>query len=372
MKIARVSTHHAAIPYAYDGPRHAVGGQSWTTLDMLLVRIETRGGLVGWGEAFGHGCIPATKAALDTLVAPWLLGRDATDIGGIGHGLAQAMHLFGRNGPLTYAMAGVDIALWDIAGKRAGLPLHDLLGGAQRRSVPAYASLLGYGAPDATARNAAAAAAEGYSAIKLHEVDVPCVRAARDALGLDAVLMDDVNCPWTPAEALDHATRLCPLGLHWLEEPIWPPDDHRSLAAVRRAAGIPIAAGENVGGLHGFADLFASGAVDVAQPSVAKLGVTVFRQVLALAEAYGVRVVPHCAYFGPGYLASLHLAATLAEAPLERLWLTLEASPFGPWLDAPGGVAQVPPGPGLGCDPDEAVLERYRRAPVGEAREAHP
>jgi len=372
MKIARVSTHHAAIPYAYDGPRHAVGGQSWTTLDMLLVRIETRGGLVGWGEAFGHGCIPATKAALDTLVAPWLLGRDATDIGGIGHGLAQAMHLFGRNGPLTYAMAGVDTALWDIAGKRAGLPLHDLLGGAQRRSVPAYASLLRYGAPDATARNAEAAAAEGYAAIKLHEVDVPCVRAARDALGPDAVLMDDVNCPWTPSEALDHAARLRPLHLHWLEEPVWPPDDHRSLAAVRRAAGIPVAAGENVGGLQGFADLFASGAVDVAQPSVAKLGITVFRQVLALAEAHGVRVVPHCAYFGPGYLASLQLAATLANAPLERLWLTLEASPFGPWLDAPGGVAKLPPGPGLGCDPDEAVLERYRRAPVGEAREGHP
>ena len=114
---------------------------------MLLVRIETHGGLVGWGEAFGHGCIPATKAALDTLVAPWLLGRDASDIGGIAHGLAQAMHLFGRNGPLTYAMAGVDTALWDIAGKRAGLPLHDLLGGARRRTVPAYASLLRYGDP---------------------------------------------------------------------------------------------------------------------------------------------------------------------------------------------------------------------------------
>ena len=372
MRIARVSTHHAAIPYAYDGPRHAVGGQSWTTLDMLLVRIETHGGLVGWGEAFGHGCIPATKAALDTLVAPWLLGRDATDIGGIGYGLAQAMHLFGRNGPLTYAMAGVDIALWDIAGKRAGLPLYNLLGGAQRRAVPAYASLLRYGTPDSTARNAAAAAAEGYAAIKLHEVDVFCVGAAREALGPDVMLMDDVNCPWTLAEALDRAARLRPLGLHWLEEPVWPPDDHRSLASFRRAAGIPVAAGENVGGLHGFADLFASGAVDVVQPSVAKLGITVFRQVLALAEVHGVRVVPHCAYFGPGYLASLHLAAGMADAPLERLWLTLEDSPFGPWLTAPGGVAAVPPGPGLGCDPDEAVLERYRRAPVSEAREGHP
>jgi L-alanine-DL-glutamate epimerase-like enolase superfamily enzyme len=369
VKIARVSTHHAAIPYAYDGPRHAVGGQSWTTLDMLLVRIETRGGLVGWGEAFGHGCIPATKAALDTLVGPWLLGRDASDIGGIADGLAQAMHLFGRNGPLIYALAGVDIALWDIAGKRAGLPLHALIGGTRRDRLPCYASLLRYGEPALTARNAAAAAAEGYAAVKLHEVDVAAVRAARDALGPDVPLMDDVNCPWSVAEALRHAALLRPINLHWLEEPVWPPEDHHGLAQVRVAGGIPIAAGENVGSLYGFADLFAAAAIDVAQPSVAKIGITEFRRVQALAAQHGVRVVPHCAYLGPGYLASLHLAATMAEAPLERLWLTLEASPFGDWLSAPGGVAAVPMAPGLGCDPDEAVLERYRRAPVGVVEE---
>jgi L-alanine-DL-glutamate epimerase-like enolase superfamily enzyme len=369
VKIARVSTHHAAIPYAYDGPRHAVGGQSWTTLDMLLVRIETRGGLVGWGEAFGHGCIPATKAALDTLVGPWLLGRNASDIGGIAEGLGQAMHLFGRNGPLIYALAGVDIALWDIAGKHAGLPLHALIGGARRDRIPCYASLLRYGEPALTARNAAAAAAEGYAAVKLHEVDVAAVRAARDALGPDVPLMDDVNCPWSVAEALHHAALLRPLHLQWLEEPVWPPEDHHGLARVRVAGGIPIAAGENVGSLHGFADLFAAAAIDVAQPSVAKIGITEFGRVQALATKRGVRVVPHCAYFGPGYLASLHLAATMAEAPLERLWLTLEASPFGGWLDAPGGHAAVPTAPGLGCDPDEAVLERYRRAPIGLVEE---
>jgi D-galactarolactone cycloisomerase len=368
MKIARVTTHHAAIPYGYDGKRHAVGGQDWTTLDMLLVRIETRGSLVGWGEAFGHGCIPATKAALDTLVAPWLLGRDASLIGEIAHDLAQAMHLFGRNGPLSYAMAGVDIALWDILGKRAGLPLHDLLGGARRRSLPVYASLLRYGDPARTARNAAAAQAEGYAAVKLHEILPAAVLAAREALGPDATLMDDVNCPWTVTQALEHERLLRPAALHWLEEPVWPPEDTAGLARVR-AAGTPIAAGENVATAQGFADLFAAGAVDVAQPSVAKIGVSELRRVMTLADAHGARVVPHCAYFGPGYLASLHIAATLPEQPLERLWLSLEASPFAGWLDAPGGMAAVPTGPGLGCDPDEAILQRYSRAPVGEARE---
>lgn len=367
--IARVSTHHAGIPYAYDGPRHAVGGQDWHTLDMLLVRIETEGGLVGWGEAFGHGAIPATKAALDTLVAPWLIGRDATRIGTIADELAQAMHLFGRNGPLIYAAAGVDIALWDIAGKRAGLPLHDLIGGARQPTVPVYASLLRYGDPARTGRNAAAAQQQGYCAIKLHEIDTSCVLAARDAIGPDIALMDDVNCPWTVSEALEHARALAPAALHWLEEPVWPPEDAAGLARVR-AAGVPIAAGENVGSLGGFDALFAAGAVDVAQPSVAKIGITETLRVLALAAARSVRVVPHCAYFGSGYLASLHLAATLPEQPLERLFVTLEASPFETWLDAPGGMASLPTGPGLGCDPDPAVLERYRRAPVGDTRKS--
>ncbi|MGI4955441.1 MAG: mandelate racemase/muconate lactonizing enzyme family protein [Janthinobacterium lividum] len=367
LAITRVSTHHAGIPYAYDGPRHAVGGQGWTTLDMLLVRIETAGGLVGWGEAFGHGAIPATKAALDTLVAPWLLGRDASQISAIADGLSQAMHLFGRNGPLTYAIAGVDIALWDMAGKRAGLPLHDLLGGARRRTLPVYASLLRYGDPARTARNAAAARDEGYSAVKLHEIDPACVLAARAALGPEAVLMDDVNCPWTVAEALEQARLLRPAALHWLEEPVWPPEDVAGLARVR-AAGAMTAAGENIGTAAGFAALFEARAADVAQPSVAKISITETLRVVALAAAAGVRVVPHCAYFGPGYLASLHLAATMAEAPLERLWVALEASPFDAWLEAPGGVASLPTGPGLGCDPDPAILDRYRQSPTGETR----
>ena len=367
-QITRVTTHHAAIPYSYDGPRHELGGKAWTTLDMLLVRIETDDGTVGWGEAFGHGCIPATKAALETLVGPWLLGKDAAYIEGIADGLAKAMHLFGRNGPLSYAMAGVDIALWDMAGKRAGQPLHALLGGARRRELPVYASLLRYADPATTARSAAAAAAEGYMAIKLHQVDPPSVLAAREAVGPDLLLMDDVNCPWTEAEALENAHAMAPVKLHWLEEPVWPPEDVQTLARVRHAAAVPIAAGENIATVQGFADLFAAGAVDVAQPSVAKIGITECCRVVSLAEMHGVRVVPHCAYFGPGYLASLHLAATMSEAPLERLWVKLEASSFGTWLDATGGIAHVPDRPGLGCDPDDAVLERYRRAPVGEVR----
>ena len=147
MRITQVSAVTLAIPYAYDGPRHSVAGKDWVTMDTLLVRVDTDAGLVGWGEAFGHGAIPATRTALETLVAPWMRGCDADDIAGTMLAAQQAMHLYGRGGPVTYALSGVDIALWDLAGKRAGLPLHRLLGDAPASTVPAYASLLRYGDP---------------------------------------------------------------------------------------------------------------------------------------------------------------------------------------------------------------------------------
>ena len=359
MRIVSVGTTVLAIPYAYDGPRHQVAGKEWNTLDILLVRVETEDGLVGWGEAFGHGAVPATRAALDSLVGPMMVGRDAADIAGTMRWAHQAVHLYGRGGPMTYALSGVDIALWDLAGKRAGVPLHRMLGGAGG-PVRAYASLLRYSDPAVVARNAAAAVAQGYRAVKLHEVTEPAVRAARAAVGPEVLLMNDTNCPWTVDEACGMADAIRPLGLHWLEEPVWPPEDHAGLARVR-ARGVPIAAGENAGSLWEFRAMMAAGAVDVAQPSVTKIGgVTELRKVVALGEAMGVRVVPHCAYFGPGFLASLHLAAVMPERPmLERLFVDLEARPFGRWTDAVDGMLDVPDGPGLGCDPDPAVIAQY-------------
>ena len=363
MNIIDVRVQTIAIPYAYDGPRHEVAGQAWTTMDTLLVRVETEDGLVGWGEAFGHGAIPATRAALESLVAPFMRGRDAADIAGTMRAAHQAVHLYGRGGPLTYALSGVDIALWDLAGKRADLPLHRVLGGAGG-PVMAYASLLRYSEPAVVARNAAAAAARGYRAIKLHEVTREAVRAARDAIGPDVLLMNDTNCPWAVSQACTMARAMAPLDLHWLEEPVWPPEDHAGLAQVRME-GVPIAAGENAASLVEFRHMMEAGAIDVAQPSVTKIGgVTELRKVAALGEALGVRVVPHCAYFGPGFLASLHLAAAMPDRPmLERLYVDLEAELFPGWMDAVDGYMAVPDGPGLGCDPDPAILERYRTTP---------
>ncbi len=218
-----------------------------------------------------------------------------------------------------------------------------------------------YTDPAIVARNAARAVERGYRWVKLHEIDIPQVKAAREAIGRDIKLMVDTNCPWSVGEALEMARRFAPFDLHWLEEPIFPPDDHAGLAALR-VAGMPIAAGENASGLGDFKKMFDARAVDFAQPSVTKIGgVSEMMKLIALAEAYGVTLVPHCAYFGAGFLASLHIAATLTHAaPFERLYLDLEASPYAPWTDATDGKVAVPRGPGLGCDPDQAVIAKYR------------
>ena len=185
------------------------------------------------------------------------------------HHLQQTLHLFGRSGPVMYALSGVDIALWDIAGKVAGKPLYQLFGG-EARPMPAYASRCAVG-PDAVARSREEALAQGYRLIKLHEITVEAVKAARDAVGPGVPLMVDTNCPWSVDEAIAMAETLRPFDMHWLEEPVWPPEDHAGLAKVR-AAGAVIAAGENAAGLIEFRRAFELGALDIAQPSVTKIG----------------------------------------------------------------------------------------------------
>lgn len=362
MKIAAVESILLTVPYRTGGLQ-AIAGRPSAGLNILAIRLETDQGITGWGEAFGHGVCPTTKTAFDTLVAPLLVGRDPSDIAALMHELQQTLHLFGRGGAVMYALSGVDIALWDIAGKVAGKPLYALFGG-EARPLAAYASLLRCSGPEAVGRECGRALAQGYRQIKLHEITVPAVKAARDAIGPDVVLMMDTNCPWSVAESLAMAAALRPFDLHWLEEPVWPPEDHAGLAQVR-AAGAKIAAGENAAGAIEFRRAFALGALDVAQPSVTKIGgISTMREIMVLANEAGVRLVPHCPYFGPGLIASLHLTAALpAGTPVERLFVDLEASPFGEWVDIEDGAMRVPQGAGLGADPDPALIARYRTHP---------
>jgi D-galactarolactone cycloisomerase len=364
MKITAIETIALDIPFSHGGAPYGWGGQEWKILSTLLVRVETDAGIVGYGDAFAYNCRHAVQAAIDHMIAPIAIGHDASDIAGLNHSLQKALHLFGRYGVTIFALSGLDIALWDIAGKAAGMPLHRLLGGAAREKVDGYASLFHYRDADIVAERCHAALDDGFRRIKLHEIAAPEVGAAREAIGPDIPLMVDTNCPWTPAQAREAARTLKPFNLFWLEEPIFPPEDYPALARLRRDSGIPIAAGENACTAFDFRNMFAAGAVDYAQPSVTKVGgITEFRKIAAMAETSGVTIMPHSPYFGPGFLATLHLmAAQAAEGLVERFYLSPEATLFADIADPVDGAFRVPEGPGLGADPDAAVIERYRVA----------
>jgi L-alanine-DL-glutamate epimerase-like enolase superfamily enzyme len=360
MKITSVKTHVVRMPLVLAGDAPMVSGQARTAIEMLLVRVDTDDGVTGWGEGFGHRVWPATRTALETMVGPLCIGRDPTAIHGLMNDLMRTLHGAGRGGPVMYALSAIDIALWDIAGKSAGLPLYRLLGGGPRADLPAYASLLRYGKAAALEARIAEALARGYRLIKIHEIDAGIIRAARRAAGDGVPLMVDCNCPWTVEQALAMCRTLRELDLEWIEEPVWPPEDHAGLARVRATGGIPVAAGENVGSVFEFKRMFESQAISVAQPSVTKVGgVTELCKVFDVAEAFGVRVVPHSAYFGPGLLASIHACAARAnEVWVERFYCDFDATPFGDAINPRGGRIAIPQGAGLGVDPDPESLQR--------------
>jgi D-galactarolactone cycloisomerase len=364
MRITALEAIPVALPIHHAGPPTGFGGRIWQELTHVLVRVETDAGLTGWGEAFGYNIAPATVAALRDTLAPLVVGREATAIAALHEELSRLLHLFGRAGPVRYALSGLDIALWDLAGKRAGLPLADLLGGAGRTRLPVYWSLLRYDDPAAVGRAVEAARAAGLRAFKLHEVREAPVAAARAVLGPEAPLMLDVNCAWRFDEALAMARALAPYRLAWLEEPIWPPEDLASLARLARAVpDLPLAAGENVGSAAAFAALAAAEGLSILQPSVTKLGgITSFLAAAAASRSAGKLLVPHSPYFGPGLLATLQLAARFTDIPFVELFgVTLVPSLYGDLLtpDDEGGL-RLPPGPGLGADPDPAVIAAHR------------
>ena len=364
MKITKVEPIRLAIPYEHGAPKPGLSGAvgTRTTQDAVYVRVETDAGITGWGEAFGFAACSVTYAAMVRAVAPLALGRDPTDIAALMDDLQRGLKNMARNGPVGFALSGLDIALWDIAGKVAGKPVHALLGGTTKTRIPAYASLLRLNTPEHVTRVCAHALSRGYRHIKLHERTVEAVAAARAAIGPGVPLMLDTNCQWDLGQALDMAHRLRPYDLAWLEEPIYPPDDFEALARLRREAGMPIAAGENLGNLMDIRHIIAAGAVDVVQPDAAKMGgITEIVKALALAETAGVEAEPHSPLYGPALIATLHVLATMKrDVMCEFYYADLEANPIGEIATPRDGHLAVPMAPGLGIEVDEILLARYR------------
>jgi L-alanine-DL-glutamate epimerase-like enolase superfamily enzyme len=172
--------------------------------------------------------------------------------------------------------------------------------------------------------------------------------------------MVDTNCAWSPEAAFDAVMAMKPCDPIWVEEPIWPAEDVDALGKLRQATGVALAAGENATGTLEFARLAAAG-IDYLQPSAVKHGLTAQWEICRHAEASGATCVPHSPYFGPGYLATLHvLAAKQKTVALERFFCDLDHVPYGSSVPIENGAVRIPDLPGLGPDPDEALLTRFR------------
>ena len=361
MKIVNVETILISLPFD-SGGSPGWEAATWATLDYVMVRIDTDAGISGWGDGFGYGAARATYAFTKHVLAPALIGRDARDIAGINRSLQYQNHIWGRYGVTMFAISGIDIALWDIAGKASGQALHQMLGGARRMRIPAYASLLRYNIPEVVSERASAAMEQGFQQIKLHEHEEDEMCAAREAVGAGVPIMVDVNCKWTPHHARHQAARLAQYDMFWLEEPIFPPEDFDSLARLHLDTGLDLAAGENACTAFQFQKMIESGGIKYLQPSVTKVGgISEMRKIITLAETQGGTVMPHSPYFGPGLLATLHILATLPDECLVEFFFykSLPASLYGDAILTRDGHMDVPQGPGLGIEPDLDVIKEH-------------
>ena len=337
----------------------------------LFLRVECGDGILGWGEVWCNfpGCGAEHRANLiRTVFTPLLKGSHIADpLTSFVPAMTERTRVLaiqsGEPGPLAQCIAGLDIALWDIAAKRAGLPLWQFLGGVSG-TVPVYASGLNPNNPEALASKRRT---EGHRAFKLKvgfgpEVDLRNARAIRESIGNDK-LMFDANQAWTPAAAAEMAGLLADFNPVWLEEPIradYSPAEWRDLA---EQSTIPLAAGENIAGTSAFADAIAGGALSFVQPDVAKWGgvsgcLAVAREALAAGAVY----CPHWLGGGVGLLASAHLLAAAGGPGMLEIdandnpLRTLTCGPLGQISD---GYATLGTVPGLGVEPDIPALLRF-------------
>jgi D-galactarolactone cycloisomerase len=370
-RIARVSAHplRAVLPT----PQKTSQG-SWTAIEIVVVEIATEDGVVGFGECLARRGSAAYARFIDEVLAPLLIGETAQDR----RRLWQKMRgvLTGRTGGmLIEAIAGVDIALWDIAGKEAGLPIAKLLGGMGRTEIDAYASSINW-LDDATVEaEIARARAQGFRQIKV-KTGLPVARAidrarlARRLAGDDIALSVDANWCYDVDDAIRVGRVLADLDYVWFEEPI-KPEDRRGYKMLREKLPIRLAAGESDFAAVDAAEMIEDRSLGLIQPDVARAGgISETWRIAELANAFNIAYAPHVGWSGAVCVAaSLQLAAAAQNCltfecmvyanPLRE---TLLKTPVGEASLLKNGKLPIPDGPGLGIDLDMSALASLRTA----------
>jgi len=339
----------------------------------VVVEIFTDAGHVGIGNAALSPRL--TKQAIDVYLKPLLIGQDPFDTEFLWQHMYRKTMAFGRKGVGMVAISAVDIALWDILGKATNQPVFKLLGGRTKRKIPVYASRL-YSQPlDELAAETQKYFDEGYRAMKMrfgwgpadgaagmqHNVDL--VRTVRGVVGDGVDIMADAYMGWN----LDYARRMIPLlepfHLRWLEEPVIP-DDLQGYVALKAMGRVPIAGGEHGFTQYEFRDLLEARAVDYIQFDTNRVGgISQARKISAMAESFGVPVVPHAGQMHNYHIVMASLNSPMAEyfPPVdvevgnELFWYIFdgEPTPINGEIDLRDDL------PGLGLTIKENALDRF-------------
>lgn len=354
--------------------------QKWIdSREYCLVRVQTTGGIDGWGECWGP--IAGNRETIERIVEPWLVGRDPRDVEAIHDDLIITLrNKFHSYVPMS-VVGGIDIALWDLLGRVREEPISRLLGGRHRETVRAYAT--GGGWPrvesfDALRERVVSEmeghVAAGFDALKTKiglgeqfpwgpDEDVTLVRAVREAVGENVRVMADANHAYDGATARRVGAALADLDVYYFEEPI-PPTRVNQYARLNAALAVPLAGGECWAGVEEFDRVLDAGAVGYVQPDVTSVGgITTTRRVVNAAMVANVQAIPHVFGSAVGLAASLQVLGTIRGEPMLEFDRTpnpirdeLALDP----IENDGPTVAIPDGPGLGIEVDERILDEFR------------
>jgi L-alanine-DL-glutamate epimerase-like enolase superfamily enzyme len=314
LTITSLKTTLLRVPWHTEPPNNGIMPPA--AREFLVLEIATRGGLTGMGYLQPlSGGLETLDACLKELIAPKILGRDASEIEGIWQTLWKATYWTGRGGIATFAQSAVDIALWDIVGKRAGLPLHRLWGNC-RDAVPAYGSGCWRGlGRDGMIAEARKHVDKGMTAIKMQVAhirpwreDVKNVAAMRDALGPDIEIMIDANMGWTADTAIQAGHRLDEYDPYWLEEPVVC-EDFDGYARIAAALKTRVVGAESHFTRFDMRPFFRTASMPILQPDPMRGGLTELRKIAAVADTWGLTIAPHCFHE-----LMVHLSASIPNA----------------------------------------------------------
>jgi L-alanine-DL-glutamate epimerase-like enolase superfamily enzyme len=374
MRQALKITAITAIPLSFrldQGKTVTMGIGSTTKRDTIIVRVETSEGITGYGEAHPGRSPGAVVSLIHNTLAPMLIGMKATDVIGVWkrvHRMQLSSHGVGSGASL--GLSGIDMALWDIRGKAAKMPLYELLGGSKRR-LPAYAGgiSLGYQPKESLAEEAQEYVARGYKAIKLRlgdsaKADIERVLHVRKVLGDDIDILTDANTAYTLADVRRVLPVLAEIKAGWLEEPFACNDFSSYREAAKITPLVPIAAGENHYGRFEFAQLREAGAVQIWQPDLSKCGgITEGLAIAAMASAYRIPMHTHSSATGINHAATIHFMAAIENSG----YFEACVSHFNPLRDMFGTTFEIGADgcvvpldkPGIGLEIDEGLFAKY-------------